>query len=99
MSTGKVTVKFTDDQTGKNANIDVNPNGHSQSVASLVAGTALATNGYVNAVELDGNFTNIVCVVKNKNQQIGKATGNADNVARFARTSIQDMTIETTKLA
>ena len=91
--------KFTDDQSGKNVNIEVNPNGHSQSVASLVAGTPIATDGFVNAVELVGNFTNIVAVVKNNNQEIGKATGNSNNVARFARTSIQNMTVEVTKLA
>jgi hypothetical protein len=93
----QVSVKFTDDQTGSNANVEVSANGHSQSVKSLLANTSLAKDGFINAIELQANFINVTLIVKNNNQEIGKASGNADNVARFSRTSIDHLTIEVTR--
>lgn len=93
----KVTIQFADNQTGKNADVDINPNGHSQSVASILTGTSLATVGSITSVQLLANRQNVTVVIKNNNKEIATAVGNNKNDAEFARTPIEKMTIEPTK--
>jgi hypothetical protein len=46
-----------------------------------------------------GGRQNVVAVVKSDGKQVAKLDGNADNVERIEKTSVQHLVIEATKLA
>jgi len=88
-----VSVRFTDNQSGAGVNVQVTANGQDQDASSLLANTALASDGYLTSVELQSDFQNTTLIVKSNGNQIAQASGNGNNVAQFSRTPINNITI------
>ncbi|KAK5937759.1 hypothetical protein PMZ80_009888 [Knufia obscura] len=91
-----VNIRFTDNQTGKGTNVDVNPQQYDQGLSSLLAHTDVGQDGYLTSIELRDNRQGVTVVVKRNGQQIAKATGD-DNSKSFSRTAISELVIEVTR--
>ncbi|KAK3708528.1 hypothetical protein LTR37_011423 [Vermiconidia calcicola] len=97
MSAQKVQIQFSDDQTGKNVNLQVNPNGNSRELAKLLDDTSIESEGFLTSVQLLEHRQGVTLVVKKNNKVIAEAKGDGDNYANFERTSIKQLTIEVTR--
>ncbi|KAK5094721.1 hypothetical protein LTR70_003889 [Exophiala xenobiotica] len=79
-----VNIRFSDNQTGKGSNVNVNPQ---QDVGQA---------GYLTSIELRDNRQGITVIVKHNGQQIAKATEN-DNSKTFTRTAINELVVVVTR--
>ena len=93
----KVTIQFADDTTGKNADIEIVPNGHVHKLSVLLESTPLAADGYVTSIQLLANRTGVTAEVKDNNAVVATAVGDGDNFATISRTSINELTVIATK--
>ena len=97
---GQVEIQFNDNSSGKNAAAEFYANGHNQGVKGVLdntpQGKALIQVGHVNAINLVGNFQNVIVVVKNKNQDVVTATGQA-TYKSFDNIPIDNLTITATR--
>lgn len=91
--TRQVGIRFTDNQSGAGATIQVHVGNH-QSLSTLLANTEVAKGGSITSAELQSNFQGAVLIVKDNGQQIGKADGNGNNQTSFTRTPISQLTID-----
>ena len=91
-----LTIQFSDDQSGKNANKEVQANGHVHQLQNFLEDTPLAADGFVSSVQLLQNRTGVTVVVKNNNQELKTVNGD-NNYGQFPRTSIQHMSFAATK--
>ncbi|KAJ9653238.1 hypothetical protein H2198_007541 [Neophaeococcomyces mojaviensis] len=91
--TRQVSVRFSDSQTGAGVNIPVQATGQDQQANTLLANTNVASEGYLTSIELQADFQNTTLIVKANGSEIGKASGNGNNVAQFSRTQIANITI------
>ena len=67
----KVRIQFTNNNTGKNENIEVPANGHEKITDDLLK-AGFDRNGKVSAVQFVGNFQGVTATVKHNGQQIGE---------------------------
>ena len=95
----KVKIQLADDNTGKNVDVEIVPNGHSHNVTTLVANTAIESDGFLTSVSLVDHFTNVTAVVKNGATVLGEPQGNGNTFVKFDRTAIANITIEATRAA
>ena len=93
----KVTIQFADDTTGKNADVEIVPNGHVHKLSVLLESTPLAADGYVTSIQLLANRTGVTAEVKDNNAVVATAVGDGDNFATISRTSINELTVIATK--
>ena len=93
----KVTIQFADDSTGKNADVEILPNGHVHKLSVLLADTPLAADGYVTSIQLLANRTGVTAKVKDDNKVVATALGDGDNYEKIDRTSINELTVVATK--
>lgn len=91
-----VNIRFTDNQTGKGSNVNVNPQQGDQKLSSLLANTDVGQAGYLTSIELRDNRQGITAIVKHNGQQIAKATEN-DNSKTFTRTAINELVVVVTR--
>lgn len=94
--TRQVSIRFTDNQTGTGADVEVNVESQDQSLSTLLANTVDAKDGYLTSAELQGQFQGVTLIVKANGKQIGEAKGSGNNECNFARTPISQLSITLT---
>lgn len=94
---GKVTIQFIDDNSGKNAEVGILPNGHVHQLDKLLADTPLAAEGYVSSIQLDENRTGVTAKVKDGGKVIATALGDGDNYEKFERTALKELSVTATR--
>ena len=95
---GKVTIQFSDDNTGKNADVDILPNGHVHQLSKLLEDTPLAADGFVTSVQLLQNRNGVTAKIKDDGKVIATALGDGDNYEKFNRTKLGELSITATKI-
>lgn len=93
----KVTIQFADDTTGKNADVEILPNGHAHKLSQLLKDTPLAADGYITSVQLLVGREGITLEVKDEGKVIATALGDGNNYESFARTALGELSVVATK--
>ena len=96
MST-KVTLQFSDNQSGSNADVEVGTGGVSHPLTQVLANTSVGNDGYCSAVQIVKNGSGVTVVIKKDGKQIAECSGSGDNYAQFERTDIGDLAVVCTK--
>lgn len=100
MSNNPVTIRFSDNQTGKGQNVEIHPNDNTiLNLPGLLSGTDLAQVGYITSIELQSNFTNIEAVIWVSSTEVGVATTSNNSVKLPVRSSIEQVSLRVKRLA
>ncbi|KAK5937027.1 hypothetical protein PMZ80_010776 [Knufia obscura] len=88
----KVTVNFSDNQSGANVNVDVSVNQGEQNVQGLLVNTTVAKQGYLTSIELRGNAAGIVANVEKDGKVLG--TAKEGGYVQFGRVELEGVTVD-----
>jgi len=92
----KVTVNFSDNQSGANINVDVAVDKGEQSVEGLLVNTTVALQRYLTSIELTGSIAGVVASVKREGKVLGTAKGDGSNYVQFERVPLQGVYVDVT---
>ena len=92
-----VTIRFTDNQTGRGANADVATNGQCQTVSKLVAGSERASVGFLTSIELERNFTDVMVELKVHETEVAILTIDNNSMILPTRAELNFTAIKVTR--
>jgi len=92
----KVTISFSDNQSGANVTVDIMADQGVQDAQGLLTSTTVAQQGYLTSIEIKGSVAGIVATVKKEGKGLGTARGDSNNYMQFERVLLQGLTVEVT---
>ena len=95
-----VTIRFSDNSTGKGQNVQVTPdNNNILTLSDLLKKTDLAQVGYITSIELQSDFTNIETTVWVSSTEVAVLTTNKNSISLPTRSAISQVTLRVKRLA